>query len=316
MICAYKLTGENRGMRRINLIDGLTVVFTGMITLMLILFYSRFPLAGQLIAAFTGLLLLAIFISTARHRWRHVKIVRFLCDFSPVFFINIIYQLLGRITPYMRPDVDGLLNRIDLAIFGAYPTVWLERLFFPWVADILALAYSSYYFIPLVLILTLYFQGRPEEFSITLATLLLGYYMCFIGYIFMPAIGPRFTLASLQNVPFKGGAILDTIVKTINSLEGNQRDCFPSGHTQTILISLWFAFKFKRPLFWVCLPVAAALIVSTVYLRFHYGIDIIAGFAAAVITVMLGYWLVAWELKNRERRAREFNVTPPDLPLP
>jgi membrane-associated phospholipid phosphatase len=287
-------------MRRINLIDGLTVMFTGMMILLLILFYSRFPLGGQLIAAFTGLLLLALLISRARHIWPYVKIVRFLCNFSPIFFINVIYQLLGRITPYLRPDVDGLLNRIDLAIFGVYPTIWLERLLFPWAADILALAYSSYYFIPIVLTLVLYFRGRPEQFSITIATLLLGYYICFIGYIFMPAIGPRFTLASIQHIPLKGGAIMDAIVNTINSLEGNQRDCFPSGHTQTILISLWFAFRFKRPLFWVCLPVGAALIVSTVYLRFHYGIDIIAGFAAAGITVVLGIWLFKWGQKHGE----------------
>jgi len=288
-------------MRRINLIDGLTVVFTGMMILLLIFFYSRFPLAGQLVTAFTCLLLLALIISTVRHRWPDSKTVRFLCDFSPVFFINIIYQLLGRITPYIRPDVDGLLNRIDLALFGVYPTIWLERLLFPWVADILALAYTSYYFIPLVLIAVLYFRGRPEEFSITIGTLMLGYYICFIGYIFMPAIGPRFTLASLQHVPLTGGATLNAIVNTLNSLEGNQRDCFPSGHTQTVLISLWFAFKFKRPLFWIYLPIAAALIVSTVYLRFHYVIDIIAGFAAAGITVGMGYWLFTWELKKRER---------------
>jgi membrane-associated phospholipid phosphatase len=290
-------------MRRINLIDSLTVVFTAIMILLVILFFPRFPFAGQLIAAFTGLLLLALIISMARHRWLDVKIVRFLCDFSPIFFINVIYQLLGRITPYMRPDMDDLLNRIDLAIFGVYPTVWLERLLFPWAADVLSMAYSSYYFIPLVLILMLYFSGRPEEFSITITTLLLGYYICFIGYIIMPAIGPRFTLASMQHVPIKGGAIMDAIVNTINSLEGNKRDCFPSGHTQTILISLWFAFRFKRSMFWICLPVAVALIVSTVYLRFHYGIDIIAGFAAAVITVILGAWLFTWEQNNEEAGA-------------
>jgi membrane-associated phospholipid phosphatase len=281
---------RKEGMHRLNLTEGLTVVFTGIMILLLILFHPRFPQGGQLIASFTGLLLLAMFISTARHRWRDVRTIRVLCDFSPIFFINVIYQLLGRITPYLRPDVDIILNNLDLALFGVYPTVWLERLLFPWTADILSLAYVSYYFMPLVLILVLYFRGRPEEFSITITTLLLGYYICFIGYIFMPAIGPRFTLTALQHVPLKGGVILDVIVNTLNSLEGNQRDCFPSGHTQTVLISLWFAFKFKRPLFWVCLPIAIALIISTVYLRFHYGIDVIAGFAAAVITVILGYW--------------------------
>ena len=200
-------------MRRLNLIDALTVVFTGIVIILLILFYPLFPQGGFLIIAFVGLFLLALFISFFRHRWKEIKLLRILCDFSPIFFINVIYQLLGRITPYLRPDVDELLNRIDLAIFGVYPTIWLERLYSPWVADIFSLAYISYYFMPLALILVLYFNNKPEEFSKTVFTLLLGYYICFIGYIFMPAIGPRFTLASMQHIPLKGGIFLDCSFK-------------------------------------------------------------------------------------------------------
>jgi membrane-associated phospholipid phosphatase len=278
-------------LHRLDLIDALTIAFISIVIILLILYYPLFPQAQPLIAAFAGLLLLTSFISFARHRWKEIKPIRVLCDFSPIFFINVIYQLLGKITPYMRPDVDGLLNRIDLAIFGVYPTIWLERLYSPWMADIFSLAYISYYFMPLALILVLYFSDKPEEFAKSVFTLLLGYYICFIGYIFMPAIGPRFTLASMQHVPLKGGILLDGIVNTLNNLEGNQRDCFPSGHTQTVLITLWFAFKYKRPLFWICLPIGIALMVSTVYLRFHYVIDVVAGFTAAFITVVLGEWL-------------------------
>ncbi len=286
-------------MRRLNMLEGLTVVFISIIILLVILFYPRFPHGWQLLVGYIILLLLALFISYARWRWREINIVRILCDFSPIFFILVIFELLGWITPYVRPDVDNLLIKIDLAIFGVHPTVWLERFFITWVADILSLAYISYYFIPVILILILYFRGKPEEFSLTASTLLLGYYICYMGYIFMPAIGPRFTLASLQQVPLKGGIIMNTVVDTLNALEGNQRDCFPSGHTQTVLISLWFAFKYRRPLFWIYLPIIIALIISTVYLRYHYVIDLVAGFAAAGITLFIGTSLWAWWLYQR-----------------
>jgi membrane-associated phospholipid phosphatase len=281
------------------MLEGLTVVFISIIILLVILFYPRFPHGWQLLVGYIILLLLALFISYARWRWREINIVRILCDFSPIFFILVIFELLGWITPYVCPDVDNLLIKIDLAIFGVHPTVWLERFFITWVADILSLAYISYYFIPLILILILYFRGKPEEFSLTVSTLLLGYYICYMGYIFMPAIGPRFTLASLQQIPLQGGVIMNTVVDTLNALEGNQRDCFPSGHTQTVLISLWFAFKYRRPLFWIYLPIIIALIISTVYLRYHYVIDLVAGFAAAGITLLLGTRLWAWWLYQR-----------------
>lgn len=279
--------------RRLNLLDLLTIIFITIIILLLILFYPRFPHGWQLLLGYIILLLLALFVSDARHRWNEIKTVRVLCDFSPVFFILAIFELLGGVTPYLRPDIDSLLIKADLVLFGVHPTVWMEDFFIPWVADILALAYISYYFIPLVLILILYFRGRANEFFLTAGTLLLGYYICYIIYIFMPAIGPRFTLASLQQVPLRGGIIMNTIVDTLNTLEGNKRDCFPSGHTQIVLVSLWFAFKYRRPLFWIYLPIITALIISTVYLRYHYVIDLIAGIAAAGITILLGEILLA-----------------------
>jgi membrane-associated phospholipid phosphatase len=285
--------------RRLNLLDSLTSAFITIIILLLILFYHRFPNGWRTLLGYIILLLLVLFISYARQRWREIKMVRALCDLSPIFFILAVFELLGGITPYLRPDIDSLLIKADLALFGVHPTVWMEDLFIPWVADILALAYISYYFIPLILILILYFKGRSNEFFLTAGTLLLGYYICYIIYIFMPAIGPRFTLASLQQIPLNGGIIMNTIVDTLNALEGNKRDCFPSGHTQIVLISLWFAFKYRRPLFWIYLPIIIALIISTVYLRYHYVIDLVAGIAAAGITILLGQFLWSWWADQR-----------------
>ena len=285
--------------RRINLLDSLTSAFITIIILLLILFYHRFPNGLRTLLGYIILLLLVLFISYVRQRWREIKMVRALCDLSPIFFILAVFELLGGITPYLRPDIDSLLIKADLALFGVHPTVWMEDFFIPWVADILALAYISYYFIPLILILILYFKGRSNEFSLTAGTLLLGYYICYIIYIFMPAIGPRFTLASLQQIPLNGGIIMTTIVDTLNALEGNKRDCFPSGHTQIVLISLWFAFKYRRPLFWIYLPIIIALIISTVYLRYHYVIDLVAGIAAAGITILLGQFLWSWWADQR-----------------
>lgn len=282
-------------MRRINLADGLTILFISLILLLVLLLYPHFPRGRELLAGFGFLILLAFFVSAARQRWVNIKTVRVICDFSPIFFIFFIFEMLGWITPYVRPDIDDMLIRIDLAIFGVHPTVWLERFFTPRAADLLALAYVSYYFLPLILILILYVRGRKEEFSLAVTTLLLGYYLCFAAYIALPAVGPRFTLASLQHVPLQGGAISTWVINTLNSLEGNQRDCFPSGHTQTVLITLWFAFKYKRPLFWVYLPITLALILSTVYLRYHYVIDVIAGVVYAGITVLLGVRLKTWQ---------------------
>jgi len=244
-----------------------------------------------------------------------MRTVRFICDFSPIFFAIAIYQGLGDLIPYLRPDIDDLLIKIDLALFGVHPTIWLEGFSSSWLTDLLSLVYASYYFIPVILIIILYFWGKEEEFSVTVFTLLLGYYISFLGYISMPAIGPRFTLASLQTTPLNGGAMTEFVIRILDILEHNKRDCFPSGHTQMVLISLWFAFKYRRPLFCIYLPIVIALIFSTVYLRYHYVIDIAAGFVFAGGTLLVGPRLWKWWVRGETDRSGRSCTSSPPRPL-
>jgi membrane-associated phospholipid phosphatase len=63
---------------------------------------------------------------------------------------------------------------------------------------------------------------------------------------------------------------------------------FPSGHTMIAAAVLIVAFRRARRLFWFLLPVGIGLIVSTVYCRYHYLVDVLAGLALAFLTVPLG----------------------------
>ncbi|MCJ7664861.1 MAG: phosphatase PAP2 family protein [Desulfobacterales bacterium] len=302
-------------MRRPHPLEGFTITFLGIIIILICLFYARFPHGWKLLLQIIPLALLALAVSEIRRKWGEKKIVRFICDFSPIFFVICIFELLGGVIPYLRPGVDDLLMKIDLSLFGVQPTLWLERFLVPWLIDVLAVAYTLYYFIPVVLIVILYFWGTEEEFSLTICTLLLGYYLCYAGYIAMPSIGPRYTLQSLYNVPLHGGVIAASLINTLNALEGNKWNCFPSGHTQITLISLWFAFAYRRPLFWIYLPICTAIIFSTVYLRYHYVIDIAAGVAFAGITLFLGSVIRAWWTTGVLDRSGRSYISPPPRPL-
>ena len=192
---------------------------------------------------------------------------------------------------YLQPDVDPYLIRIDLFLFGVHPTVWMERWVTPWLTDILSLAYISYYFLPVILVVTLYLRGRKEEFNQVIFILTFGYYLSFIGYILFPAIGPRFTQAHLYSVPLEGSFFSDFVRDLLNSIEHNKRDCMPSGHTQIALMVVFLARRYEKTIFYLFLPVVCGLILSTVYLRYHYVIDLMAGSALAIGCVFIGPWL-------------------------
>jgi membrane-associated phospholipid phosphatase len=274
-------------MKRITPIQGLTLFFLIGLFILVLFFRSELPLWRSLILRYTVWvgLLLALKLASDRGSGRLGPLFN---DFSPILFIVLIYQSLGDLIQYLHPDIDPVLIRIDFFIFGVHPTLWIERWIVPWLTDLLSLAYASYYFLPIVLGVTLYLKNPRRDFELTIFVLLLGYYLSYIGYILFPAIGPRFTLAHLQTVPLEGSVITDFIRDTLNTWEHNKRDCMPSGHTQVAVMVLFLSYRYRRLPFYILLPIATGLILSTVSHRYHYVIDLFAGASLAVVCILIG----------------------------
>lgn len=206
-----------------------------------------------------------------------------------VFFI---FDSLEWIVHPLNPvDIDPLLFELDYMLTGTYPTIWLQRFVNPLLTEIMQLAYTSYYFIPLVLAIFLKIKKRQREFDEALFLILLCFYLSYIGYILFPALGPRFYIGHLHNVELKGLLLMEPIHELLNKLEGIKRDAFPSGHTAIALLCLILSYRFERRLFLCLSPVVILLIASTVYLRYHYVVDIIAGIILTLFVIIAGPFL-------------------------
>ncbi|MDP8235829.1 MAG: phosphatase PAP2 family protein, partial [Candidatus Erginobacter occultus] len=148
---------------------------------------------------------------------------------------------------------DRWLIAADRSLFGTDPTVWLQRFTVPWLTELLQIFYATNYFLPLILVLTLYLKKERLPFQKTVFTITLGYILSYLGYFIIPAIGPRFTI--LHQVPLDGIFIRERLEAAIYCLDACPRDCFPSGHTEIPLITLWLTFRFRRKLFYIYLPI-------------------------------------------------------------
>jgi membrane-associated phospholipid phosphatase len=208
---------------------------------------------------------------------------------ATVITVLLVFNSLGALIASMYTSTfDAFLIAVDHAIFGVHPTVWMERLISPTLSALLQFAYISYYFIPLMLGSVLIARGRFREFEEVLFGILLCFYLSYVGYLLVPAIGPRFTLNHLQTGDLQFSPFIKSIQETLNGFEKNKTDAFPSGHTAVSLMSLYYAWKEReKKLFAVFIPVVTGLIISTVYLRYHYVIDVIAGIALTGLTISL-----------------------------
>jgi len=209
----------------------------------------------------------------------------YLLPVIPVLYLDICH-LVYLINP---PDADQLLIRLDrLAFAGRDPTVLLEAVTFPHLTEVLQIVYGSFYFLPFSLCLALYLRGEREAFKTASTLILFGFYLSFIGYFLVPAIGPRHTLSDLQNLPLSGLWTFEALRGLLDVFPFPPRDCFPSGHTLVSVLTLSLAYRYLRHRFGLYLGWSSLLIFSTVYLRYHYVADVIAAVALATLIYLIG----------------------------
>lgn len=281
-------------MKKISPVQGLTLVFLIGLMLLTLFFKGEIPLWRSLLFRYTLFIGILFVIKLSSDRNEVGRAGSFFNAFSPVLFVILIYESLGDLIQYLRLDIDSLLIKIDLFIFGVHPTLWMQKWIVPWFTDIMSLAYVSYYFLPLIFGISLYLKDRKMELDESIFILAFGYYISFVSYILFPAMGPRYSLTQFYSVPLEGSFIADFVRDTLNALEHNKRDCMPSGHTQIVLMVLYLTHRYKRFLFYIFLPIICGLILSTVYLRYHYVIDLFVGAAFAAGCLWIGARLHRW----------------------
>lgn len=228
------------------------------------------------------------FLVANEERLRLPGWVRFLLDFYPAAFIPVLYETLGPLIAAARGHArDEILIAADRALLGRDATVALQPLVRPWLTNFFYLSYTSYYFIALALGIVLFIRSK-RDLRRFIFTLTLCYFVSYAGYFLLPALGPRFALAQSHTVPLETTALSAGIARTLDELEHTKFDVFPSGHTMIAVTVLLVAFRRARDVFWALFPIATCLILSTVYCRYHYVVDVLAGAILAVATVPLG----------------------------
>ena len=270
-------------------VDLLSIVFIALLAIVTLVSLSVVSNWPQFIFKYSVFALIIISLAALDRNTSGRTFVNILHAFIPIVIIILVFNSLGELIPRIRHQYyDNDLIRIDYALFGAHPTVWMERFNTVLLTGLLQIAYISYYFMPIALGTFLFLKKKQYEFDSAVFTICLCFYLSYIGYLLVPAVGPRFTLNQVQTMELQTGPLSQWIQSTLDGLEQNKTDAFPSGHTAVALVSLFYAWKYReKVLFWILVPAVSALIVSTVYLRYHYAVDVIAGILLAALTILI-----------------------------
>src|SRR5262245_36066489 len=178
------------------------------------------------------------------------------------------------------PPIDPLLEWRERAVLGSTAAAWLA----PYGGDgwtlFWGLAYALHVPTFFVLPLLHHRAGRRARAEQLVLTLALAMYLGFVGYLLFPALGPVGTMTGLR--PLGSNVVIETV-----ATYGVALGTFPSLHAGVCAAVAIDAWRVSRRWGVVFNVVALLIWGSTIYLRYHWLPDLLAGLVLVLVAAPL-----------------------------
>lgn len=238
---------------------------------------------------------------------------------TPTRVANVAYRLalpgaiistftqLHLILPSIRAATfDADIYALDKRLFGFEPAEAWDRFVTPATTEWFAFFYYLYFGIVLVHVLPMAIFERRMK---VLRELSWGIFFVFcvgqLVYVAVPGFGPYRLLESRLAHPLEGPIFWPLVSETVASFDGAHRtDIFPSLHTAVPTFLTLFSFRHRKlspfRYTWPVMGfVTVNIILATMFLRWHYLLDVIAGITLATTAFVTARFLPAREDEAR-----------------
>jgi membrane-associated phospholipid phosphatase len=208
----------------------------------------------------------------------------FIRSLYPLAILPFFYKEIGYLNHiiYSQP-LDQLFINLDKKIFFGnnisllFCQKFSNRIF----SEIMHFFYFSYYLVTLIPAIFLY-RKSLSIFNRFMFITFFSFFLYYIIYIFYPVYGPEFYYKIL--VPkHLNGYLFSNILKIILGNGEIHGAAFPSSHVGISLI-IFILMKNVHIIFrYITFLCFIGICFSTVYIRAHYGVDVLAGILSGVV---------------------------------
>ena len=243
------------------------------------------PVEALVWVAITALTVAPILVNRARPgvaSWR-ARLFVFLLTMNAAYF-----RMAAVVAATGRGSHDAPLQALDRRLFGDVLPRLTDRFAHPLLTELLSACYFLLF--PYILASCLRWAARVRTVPGTAQRFYAGFFAIyavgFLGYLLVPARGPWLDMPEAFAAPLGGGWIArlnDAVVRRGT----NHVDVFPSLHVAASAYMLLFDRRHDPARFRRWLVPVLGLWVSTIYLRYHYGVDVLAGLALAAAALLL-----------------------------
>ena len=268
------------------LVDKATFIYMAALSLLILIFHANLTNWMTYIIFNLGICVAVVLIANGlNHKAGRWSI--FFRHWYPLIFFILLYEETRHLVHLVFPQsFDPLINQLELAVFGVYPSVWMQKFICFGLNEYLMFSYCFYYFLLVVLGVGLFFSHKVKEFDDLLFTSAVAYYISYLGFVLFPVEGPRFALVANHQLEINGG-FFTSLAQSLINFAGIQGGAMPSSHVAVAVVVLVYAKRHHRILYYVLSPLIASLLISTVYGRFHYVSDVGAGILVGGVSLLL-----------------------------
>jgi membrane-associated phospholipid phosphatase len=296
-------------MKHYTFVDYATQGYITLVGLLILLFQNeRVPGAPLLIALHLVALIAVHGLIRVHARRLANRALDFVRHFYPVLLYTGFYRETGVLNEMFVPSyLDVHFVKFEQRLVGFQPSLaFMQWLPYRWASELFYSAYFSYYLMIVGVGLALFLRERRAFFHYV-SVVSFTFYCCYLAFIFLPVTGPRLFFREVDHFSLPaewlalGAAhpypeavkqgIMYHVIATIYDLFEPPGAAFPSSHVAVAICTLYFSYRYLPRIRHAHLVTVILLCLSTVYCRFHYAVDVVAGILTAVVLVPLGNWL-------------------------
>jgi len=210
----------------------------------------------------------------------------------PLFLFTFLYEVLrDQIFMIFRYPFDSQIVGLEKLVFGGDPAFILQPYMEIWLNELLNFGYVSYYFLIPAAAIILAWKSRWESLEKMVTAVSISFYVSYLIFILYPVVGPRFFLADNYYLPMIGHFFTNFALAAV-SIGGHYGGAMPSSHCAVAFAAVVIiAVEFKKLRF-PFITILFLLCMGTIYGRYHYFTDVIAGLILGFISLLLSErWL-------------------------
>ena len=207
-------------------------------------------------------------------------------DWHPIALFPILYKEVEVLAAALGDwGLTATIPVLEASLFGGQPSLYLSQ---RWssvaLSEFLHFCYLSYVLVIPGVAGYWYATKRRAAFHelvLLLTVTMLGSYLFFILF---PVDSPYYR-GDRIGPPLAGNFFFD-LVHEVSARGGARGGAFPSAHVSGAIVTWLVVWRHQRRLALLLAPIIAGVMVATVYGRFHYALDTVAGLLVAIAVVV------------------------------